>query len=107
MDENLLQEIKKEYEKTIPAKIISLRQLIDALNHDWNKDNLMALRFHVHKIAGSAGTYGYQKASDLCRHLDQLSLEELGHFDPGQINNELLIQFDQSFEKIKQGFTSE
>lgn len=107
MDKKILQSLRKEYDKTIPIKLNLLGQLIDALKKRWNKDDLIALRFHIHKIAGSAGSYGYDTVSEIGKVLDQASLDELDHFDPLHVNRELLAKFDQSFESIKQGFSHE
>ena len=107
MDKETLQFLKEEYCKTIPIKVDQVRVLIDSLKADWSLDNLRAFRFHVHKIAGSAGSYGYTSVTELCKLAEQLVLSELDHVDPLPVNKELLMKLDQFFESLKQGFDCE
>lgn len=107
MDEEMLRFLKDEYYKTVPDKLSQMRSLIDSLKENWNKDNLIAFRFTVHKIAGSAGSFGYERVSEICKVVEQSILDELGHFDPFHVNKELLVKFDHFFESIKLGFACE
>ena len=58
-------EILEQYKKSIPAKLEEIEGLILEA-----KASSEALRFAVHKLAGSSGTYGYHEASDLCKTLE-------------------------------------
>ena len=99
--------LKEEYCKTFPMKLERIRSLIDSLKKNWTKDNLDPLRFDIHKLAGSAGTYGYDKISEMSKVIEEYIIKELDHFDPLSINKELLIKLDQFFESLRQGFSCE
>lgn len=62
-----LVELKKEYDKTIDQKISSLRELFHRLQK--NPDQIQEFAALIHKISGSAGSYGYAKVSTLCKNM--------------------------------------
>lgn len=107
MDKKILESLKEEYDKGIPLKLDRVRGLIDSLGRNWSKEDLTALRFEIHKMAGSAGTYGYENVSELSKLTEQIILEELDHFDSATINKELFLKLDPFFESIKKGFYRE
>jgi chemotaxis protein histidine kinase CheA len=60
-------ELKKEYDKTIDQKIFALRELFHRLQK--NPDQIQEFAGLIHKISGSAGSYGYAGVSTLCKNM--------------------------------------
>jgi len=65
-----LEDLMRKYRESIPSKLEQIARLIDEYEHSPSKENLAALKLAVHKLAGSAGTYGYPEASRLCKNLE-------------------------------------
>lgn len=111
MENRLPPEIRKqlidEYRSTIPDKLNSIRQQIDAMYQSVDEKNLSALRFLVHKIAGSAGTYGYMQVSKVCKQFEQELLEKIEVAKHSESHIEWVSNFESYFVKIKEGFSNE
>jgi HPt (histidine-containing phosphotransfer) domain-containing protein len=101
----VLKKFTEEYKLTIPEKIATLRQILDDMKQKITVDNMKALRFNIHKIAGSAGTYGFGTVSKLCREFEFEIISKIEAMDkiPGDPN--WLVSFEQVFEKIKKEFS--
>lgn len=61
--------------QSIADKILSLQTLLDSAKLVPSKETYEAFKAALHKIAGSAGTYGYTKAGEACKK-GELALEE-------------------------------
>lgn len=77
LPKDYLHEIKESYKKSISDKINHFELLIDELIKTPSKESFSALAAEAHKIAGSAGSYGYPKVSILCRELENNLKEKL------------------------------
>ena len=75
-------ELLEEYRKTIPQKLQNIKELINQFKAKSTHQALEALRFSVHKLAGSAGTYGFAKVSQICKKWELDILDKLSHFPP-------------------------
>jgi UDP-N-acetyl-D-glucosamine dehydrogenase len=69
-------QLKEEYEKKIPEKLGNLATQVEIVNGEKTEENIKDLRFMVHKLAGSAGTYGYPQVSVCCKEFEKEILEE-------------------------------
>jgi HPt (histidine-containing phosphotransfer) domain-containing protein len=99
MSEEIPEELKAEYRKTVPGKLSSLKQLIDLVVEDASEERLKDLRFAVHKLAGSSGMYGYIKVSDLCKKFELelvKSLEEKTLFTGEHYMKEIQEEFKKA-----------
>ncbi|MEX1013040.1 MAG: response regulator [Waddliaceae bacterium] len=96
-----IKELREKYNQTIPEKLEQLTHLIEKIKEDPSKGNLEALKNLVHKIAGSAGSYGYMDVTTACRKLEYVLIDKLEstEIDPHQI--ELLDAF---LKRIKYSF---
>jgi len=94
--------IKSAYEKTIPSKIELLTNSIRRVQQHPNQDNLTHLQNIIHKMGGSAGSYGYSSVSILCKDMDS----EIGStIAKGEALNPMrLTSLDDFLTKILQGF---
>ena len=91
--------MQKHYTETIPKKLGELKTLIDAIHTTISMDTLTNLRLAVHKIAGSAGTYGYWRVSQLCKKLE---LDLLSKINQGSSISDLNL--DLFLKQIQEGF---
>lgn len=92
--------LKKNYDESIHEKIALLRDLIKKTQK--NPSVIKDLKIEIHKMAGSAGTYGYESVSDVCKSLENemnARLENGSYRDP-----EWLSTFDEHLKKIELGF---
>lgn len=95
----ILEGLKREYDATIGEKIESLETAILNVQNKPSLETLARLKNEVHKIAGSAGSYGYTQVSLLCASLDEEIKELLIIGKP--IEEKWLNQLDEFFSKIK------
>lgn len=75
--EKIPQNLKNAYNQSIYNKLARIEQLVAAVLDQPNQETLTALKQDVHKIAGSAASYGYAKVSDLCRLWESKIAEQL------------------------------
>lgn len=97
-----LQELRRAYDKTIYDKIALLAKLIKAVQNNPKQTELDELKNAVHKMGGSAGSYGYDKVSLLCKELDKQISEKLTSIHT--IDVKWLNSLDDFLTKIKAAF---
>lgn len=100
----LLADLKMDYQKTIADKIERLEQMILHAQKNPSLENLQLLKREVHKIAGSAGSYGYMAVSDLCKNLEFDLNKQIDLVKRGQFNPQWLSLLDDFFTQIKLNF---
>lgn len=72
--------LRQAYNHSISDKLERIGHLVDQLIQNPTQENLAVLKQDVHKIAGSAASYGYLKVSDLCRLWETRLAEQMGPF---------------------------
>jgi UDP-N-acetyl-D-glucosamine dehydrogenase len=100
-----LQNIMEDYRASIPNRLELLQILIDEIRKKTTEKDLKELRLQVHKIAGSAGIYGYGEVSKICKELDQLLGQKIEQFDPTKDTSAWAHDFEVYLEKIRKGFS--
>lgn len=103
-EEDILARFTREYRETITEKEQVIAQLIDNLRTHIDLENLKALRMQIHKIAGSAGTYGFKSVSVVCRQFERTLLEKMDHFSEGEGDASWIQEFESYFAQIKEAF---
>lgn len=100
--EELDHQILKIYQNSICDKIDLLANLITGLQHHPGIPSLQALKEALHKIAGSAGSYGYPDVTKHCRELEYEinSLIE----NEGDISKKWLTELTRFLDQIKFDF---
>jgi DNA-binding response OmpR family regulator len=94
--------LKSKYDQTICDKIDLLTKLIKAAQETPDQQSIPALKDAVHKIAGSAGSYGYVDVSTLCKELEFHINQKLSSKDA--IEKGWLSSLDDFLRKIKYSF---
>jgi DNA-binding response OmpR family regulator len=105
--DDLLADLKASYQKTISDKVERLETMILAVQKNPTIENLQALRGEVHKIAGSAGSYGYMAVSELCKNLELELIKQIDLAKRGQLDHQWLFTLDEFFTQVKLHFQIE
>lgn len=90
-----------EYRSTIPDKIAHIEALISELKNKVTQDTVAALRMAVHKLAGSSGTYGFDRCSQICRELDADLKVKLESFSSDVFNPEYVKMLEMFLVRLK------
>jgi len=77
--------LQQEYVKTIPEKIVAIEESVAALCINPSQETLASLKHLVHKLAGSAGSFGFAEASTLCKSWDQKLTHLLEHYSQEEL----------------------
>lgn len=94
----MTEQLFQQYANSLFDKLGDMEELVEKVQANCSKDTIAALRESVHKISGSAGTYGYIKAGEICRLLELLLTSALRKED---YNSVLSMEIKEFFEKIK------
>lgn len=105
--DDLLADLKASYQKTISDKVERLETMILAVQKNPTIENLQTLRGEVHKIAGSAGSYGYMAVSELCKNLELDLIKQIDLAKKGQLDHQWLFTLDEFFTQVKLHFQIE
>ena len=87
---NARQELQDLYIGSFPEKIDTLRTQLAKLADKDNSEVRVSLGAAVHKLAGSAGSYGYARVSELARSIEQ-QIKEHESVDQLATQTKLLI----------------
>lgn len=98
------QRLQEQYRSTIPQKLSELKQLIRAVQKSPTLETLGALRMAVHKIAGSAGTYGFAEVSAVCKKIELEILEKIDRFSLSSPDSKWLSKLSIYLTKIESAF---
>lgn len=99
-----LEALRKKYQQTVGEKTERLGRLIRDIEASPCEATLAAFQKDVHKIAGSAGSYGYARVSALCREMEFDLQKKM--VSPDLIVPEWLISLQTFLKKIKLAFQS-
>lgn len=97
-----LQSLKQEYDKSIFNKLETLSDLIKKVKQEGTSQALVELKAAVHKLGGSAGTYGYLPVSELCKELVIEIDRKIGSHE--SLNQVELKSLDDFYFKVKNCF---
>lgn len=98
--ENKLLKLKHKYDESLEQKISHLEQL--ARSAEQNPELIKDLKFEIHKIAGSAGSFGYGSVSNLCKAMEL----EIHNRLNAQTHNDAqwLASLKGFIDRVKEGF---
>lgn len=90
--------LKNKYDKTIPEKIATLQNLTRSFELFGDIQHLTELKNYVHKVAGSAGSYGYHEVSAICKNVE----EQLHNFISSKrpVEHDFFISINNMIRKI-------
>lgn len=73
----MLNKLIEEYRSSFKEKYALLESHIQDLQKEFDENKLQDLKRNVHKIAGSAGSYGFSALSKTCKEFENLLLQDL------------------------------
>ncbi len=93
-----MKKLQDEYKSSFRQKMQTFQELIQAVQKTPTLETLGALRFSVHKLAGSAGTYGFDKVSQICKTWELEIVAQIKTFPP---DPQWLSHFHEPLEAIE------
>lgn len=105
--DDVLAELRENYRKSIFDKVERLEKMILTFQKSPTSQNLQTLKGEVHKIAGSAGSYGYLAVSEICRKLEMDLNQQIELEKEGKLDQHLLLSLDDFYTKVKLAFQIE
>jgi HPt (histidine-containing phosphotransfer) domain-containing protein len=102
-----LQQIKQEYNSSIPGKVAKLHQLVDTLHASWGEASLKALRIEVHRLAGNAGVYGYLRVSEICKKFEDELIQHSGVVTTSEIDTVWISSLKGYVEDVRTAFSQQ
>lgn len=99
--DELIGDLKIRYQQSIYGKLESMEKKILQVQKMVSVENLAEFKREVHNISGTAASFGFKKAGDLCREMDlqlnqQIELQKNGSLDPSWLQS-----LDDFFSKLK------
>lgn len=99
--DELPNELKEKYQKSLPEKLALIQQLIKDLHQAITREHLSSLHFQLHKLAGNAGTFGYPKISQLCRTWEERLIQLIDQFPECQKDSVWLDELDMLLIQLR------
>lgn len=97
---------RKEYDKTIEEKLKTLESLIQEMQKGIQEPTFKSFRVEIHKIAGSAGTVGYDAVSVFCKQLDTELSDMLDQFKVTPPDPSIVTRFQSDLSRIRELFSN-
>ncbi|WDE12581.1 Hpt domain-containing protein [Thalassomonas haliotis] len=67
-----LQELRTSYQQELPARLAEVKALWQKITINWSSQSLTALHTSLHRISGSAGSFGYPELGACAAKAEQL-----------------------------------
>ncbi|MCE2983775.1 MAG: response regulator [Parachlamydia sp.] len=103
-EEKLYEDLMTRYNSLIPEKIERLEEQILNIQKKPSIDHLTVFKNEIHKIAGSAGSYGYLRVTQLCREMEKSAVEQIELAEKDLVSSEWLDSLDEFFTQMKLNF---
>lgn len=94
--------LREYYQGTISDKIALLSKLIEAIHHQRDELSMENLKNAVHKIGGTAGSYGYQGVTKICKALEYATKAKIEAKELP--TKEWLAELDHFLQEVKYRF---
>lgn len=102
--DEILAEIKDEYRKSIYSKIERLEEFILNVQKKSDVSSLQELKVEVHKLAGSSGSYGYPKVSEICKIMEIELIKQIDLAKYSKPSPQFINSLDEFFTQVKMYF---
>jgi HPt (histidine-containing phosphotransfer) domain-containing protein len=93
-----------KYRESLPTRLNEIQEAIAALRKEATKEHLANLRLLIHKLAGNAGTYGFNRVTELCRAWDQRLAKTLDALPDCKLDAPLFAELDALLKQIREEF---
>lgn len=92
------QQLFEQYTSSLPEKLQTVEELVEKAVQSPSQETIETLKAAIHKLSGSAGTYGYVKAGEICKQLEQKLVLNLQN---KKFDQALLEEIKDSFKQIR------
>lgn len=99
----IYEKLRREYQDSIPLKIDKIQSIIEHFQTSDSLETLNELKFEIHKIAGSAGSFGYPLVSNICKEFEKEINQKIKDF-PNSTSHDWKAQFQDYLAKIQNSF---
>ncbi|QLH35012.1 MAG: Hpt domain-containing protein [Parachlamydiaceae bacterium] len=96
--------IIEDYRASIPNRLELLQSLVDEMRKNPRLETLKELKLQIHKLAGSAGLYGYEQVSLICKEFDERLSIKIEQFEKEKTLENLENEFENYLEKLEPAF---
>jgi len=87
-------ELLAEYRRAVATQVAAIKACADRLvKYPSDRDALETFRREVHKVHGSAGSYGFPEASDLAAGMEETAKDWIQHADDVQLDRGALARW--------------
>jgi CheY-like chemotaxis protein/HPt (histidine-containing phosphotransfer) domain-containing protein len=87
-------ELLVEYRRAVATQVAAIKACADRLEqHPTDRDALETFRREVHKVRGSAGSYGFPDASELAAGMEETAKDWIHHADDMQLDRGALARW--------------
>lgn len=93
-----------KYRESIPDRLKAISEAIEMLKREPSGEALAALRFLVHKMAGNAGTFGYEGVTRLCRIWETKLSTMAKEYPNCKVDISFFSELEAFFKKIREEF---
>jgi CheY-like chemotaxis protein len=100
-EDELLGDLKSRYQQSIYGKLESIEKRILDVQKMVTVENLQDLKREVHNISGTAGSFGYSKAGEVCREMDLQINQQIERLKTSSLDPAWLQGLDDFFSKLK------
>jgi len=92
-----LRSLREQYARELPQRIAEVVELWQLLTESWTSLKAKELAYHLHRIAGTAGSFGFSDVGDIARQLDQqlTSLYEKNTLPDNNVIGQLAIDMNK------------
>jgi len=98
-EEDYMVDLREKYVKSIKTKLVKLNDLIKKTISTQDEETIKTLIDEIHKISGSAGTYGFEFASDFCHQMEFVVKDMC---QTNNVNEEILHDFMRQLKNVFQ-----
>ncbi|MCI5052524.1 MAG: response regulator [Simkaniaceae bacterium] len=103
---DFMDDLRAQYQKSIPEKVAKIDSMISNLETTPSDPELEDLKVELHKISGSAGSYGYHEVSIICKAIVNDLLDLIPNIEALKSNPDFLVQLRRHFDEIKAAYES-
>ncbi len=93
-----------EYRQSIPQQQGEIEAAIHNVRAGPTKEAFDALRLLVHKMAGNAGVYGFNKVTEVCRAWEAELVAVIEKLPEGTFDDAYFNQLDGRLNGVKEAF---
>ncbi len=105
-EKSSFQHLISDYQASIPDRLELLRSLINEIKKKPSEKTINELRLQVHKLAGSAGLYGYDEVSTVCKEFDDVLGQHITLFQQSADTANWVDKYIEFMKKITESFAS-